>query len=235
MKIRSAAIEWCLARMAVIALRALFLTVRTRWELSDPEASPYRQPGADTYLYCVWHDSLIMPLFVGRQPRTKALVGLHRDGTFLVSALGALGLPTVRGSSSRGGAQAVRQLLNETEGYHIVMTPDGPRGPRRTMKQGLAYIASRTGKPVVPTAFLCSRGWAIGTGWTDLIIPKPFCTVRVVAADGIVVPPDASREELDEYTRRIQTEMDRLNPQREPAAAKSAGDPATDSEKELLK
>jgi lysophospholipid acyltransferase (LPLAT)-like uncharacterized protein len=226
MRFRNPTLERLLVRGMVSSLRLLFRTVRTEFHIVQPETSPYvTPPGSERYTYCVWHDSLILPLFVGRQDHTTALVGMHRDGTFLTNSLNALGMPSVRGSSSRGGAQAVRQLLQETHDRHIVLTPDGPRGPRRTMKAGCAFVASRTGHPVVPTAFACRRSWHIGTGWTDLMIPRPFTAAYVVTGNAIPIPPDASRDELDEYTSLIQEEMDRLDSvARKLAAGVSHGD-----------
>lgn len=211
MRIRSENVERWLAPMAVFGLKVLFLVVRRRMHLASPVANPYIPAGQETFTYCVWHDSLIAPLFIGRQPSTMALVGGHRDGGFVASCLKWLGIPSARGSASKGGAQAARQLIEESRGYHLVLTPDGPRGPRREMKPGCAFLAAHTGKPVVPTAFVCTRAWYLGTGWTDLMIPKPFSTIHVVTAPGITVPAGASREELQEYTQLIQREMDRIN------------------------
>lgn len=197
--------------MAVVAAWALFATVRRKTFFADPTLSPYVRPGTVTCIYSVWHDSLLVPLFLGRQPATKALVGRHQDGTFLANALDALGISSVRGSSSNGGAQAVRQLIDETQGCHIVVTPDGPRGPQRQMKSGIAFLAAHTGKLVVPTAFACTRSWSWGAGWTHLMVPKPGSTVISVSGTGIPIPQNASRTQLNDYTGRIQTEMDRLN------------------------
>jgi lysophospholipid acyltransferase (LPLAT)-like uncharacterized protein len=210
-RLRNSVIERWSARAAVAAASALFATVRRRMIYEDPETSPYRQPTHATYLFSVWHDSLLMPLFLGRQPRTVALVGMHQDGTFLKHSLAALGIPAVRGSSSRGGAEAVSQLLSNHAEDHIVVTPDGPRGPRRRMKPGIAFLASRTGKPVVATAFACRKFWSVGSGWTSLAIPRPWTTIYAMAGDGVRVPPDADKQTLRDYTARIQAEMDRLN------------------------
>ncbi len=156
MRIRHPALESIAARAFVGSLRLLFRTVRNERHFSRPESTPYSTPGDERYIYCVWHDSLIMPLFIGRQKHTTALVGMHRDGTFLTSGLKALGIPSVRGSSSRGGAQAVRHILNDTHDRHIAMTPDGPRGPRRIMKAGCAFCglanrqACRTDRDCLP-------------------------------------------------------------------------------------
>lgn len=187
-----------------------------------PDTNPYQPSTGRTFIYSVWHDSLFMPLFLGRQPQTVALVGLHQDGTFLAHSLAALGIPAVRGSSSRGGAEAVRELLAETERKHIVVTPDGPRGPRREMKPGIAFLASRTGKAVVPTAFTCRRSWSIGSGWTDLVIPRPWTTVFAIAGEAIQVPPDADKQSLREYTQRIQQAMNDVNAAAEALAAEKS-------------
>ena len=227
MRIRNATLEKAVARLAVLAAHGLFATLRKEVRFVDKGLTPYQPVSDVTCIYSVWHDSLLMPLFLGRQPATKALVGRHQDGTFLANSLSALGIGSVRGSSSKGGAEAVRRLLDETAGYHIVVTPDGPRGPRRTMKSGIAYLASRTGKVVVPTAFACSRAWSWGAGWTDLSVPKPGAFVVGLAGKGIEIPPDASREELNEYNERIQQEMDRLNLEAEEIASGRPASAAT--------
>ena len=211
MRIRNAVVEWYLAKAAVTLTHCLFATVRKRFQHFNEKSSPYVPPQDGTFIYCVWHDSLMMPLFMGAQPATIALVGMHRDGTFLADSLKLLGIGCVRGSSSRGGGSAVRELLEISRLHHIVLTPDGPRGPRRQMKPGVAFLASRTGKPVIPTAFACRRAWSIGTGWTDLAIPKPWTTVFALTGEGIHVPANATREELEQHTQKIQDEMDLLN------------------------
>ncbi|MCA9080129.1 MAG: DUF374 domain-containing protein [Planctomycetaceae bacterium] len=210
MRIRSERFEGWLAPLAVWCLKGLFLLVRRKLVLSDPVTSPYVRPQSETFTYCVWHDSLIIPLFLGRQPATMALVGGHRDGGFVANCLRWLGIPCARGSASKGGVQAVRQLIEESAGQHLVLTPDGPRGPRRTMKAGCAFLSAHTGKAVVPTACACTNAWYVGSGWTDLMIPKPFSKLYVVCAPPIVVPTAANKEQLAQFTQRIQSEMDRV-------------------------
>ena len=92
-----------------------------------------------------------------------------------------------------------------------MVTPDGPRGPRRQMSIGIVFLASHTGRAVVPTAYSCSRCWTVKGSWTDLVIPKPFANVFLLAGDPIKVPPALGRDELQQYAVLIQAEMDRLN------------------------
>jgi len=105
--------------------------------------------------------------------------------------------------------------MKATEDKHVIITPDGPRGPRRQMSHGIVFLASRTGRRVVPTGYSCSRCWRVKGSWTDLVIPKPFAKVFLLAGDAIKVPPGLERDELRPYTAMIQAEMDRLNAEAE--------------------
>ena len=203
------------------SFRVLFRMLRIEFDFDVPETNPYQVAQGQTFIYSVWHDSMIVPVFAGKQPATMALVGQHNDGSYVANILKSAGIPSVRGSSSKGGATALRRLIEDTKDHHIVLTPDGPRGPRRELKPGLTYLAAKTGKPLVPTAFAASRCWKIKGSWTDQMIPSPFAKVVVLAGTPIEVPKKASREELDEYTAKLQTAMDQLNEEAERRVAES--------------
>lgn len=221
MRIKKPWINALLSALMTAFFRALFRTLRLEFHLSRPQTSPYQPADSQHFVYSVWHDSMIVPVFAGRQPATVALVGPHHDGSYVSNVLKSVGIPAVRGSSSHGGAKAVRQLLADTQNCHIVMTPDGPRGPRREIKAGLAFVAAKTGKAVVPTAFSCSRSWSIQGSWTDLMIPSPFAKVYILTGQPIAIPADADRNTLAEFTSQIQTAMDELNAQAETLAGKT--------------
>ena len=93
---------------------------------------------------------------------------------------------------------------------HLAMTPDGPRGPRRKMKEGIVYISSRSGRPIVPTALVCDRYWAVAGHWSDMVIPKPFSKVILIAGTPIVVPSDLLRENMSLWAEFVNAEMGRL-------------------------
>lgn len=208
MKIRSPWITALAARLAVLLFRLLFFTCRVRVHVARPETNPYQPEGGEPALYCVWHDSLVVPVFAARsQQKTAALVSRHQDGTYLAKALELVGLGTVRGSTSRGGAAAVRQLMTVARDRHVVITPDGPRGPRRELKPGIIFLASHAGRPIIPTAHAASRAWRIRGSWTDLMIPKPFSNVYMVAGEPIHVPPDLSRDGIAHYKRLVEDAM----------------------------
>ena len=210
MKIRNRFLNWCIASAATVILRTLFLTVRFEYPRLANIASPYTPPeGKTRYCFCLWHDAIVACLFSAKTYNLAGLISRHQDGSYLTYAIRKLGLTPVRGSASRGGAQATKQLIEQSD-LHVCITPDGPRGPRREMKDGIVYLASRTGRPIVPGAVTGTRFWAAPAGWSDLVIPMPFSKVIVLAGDPVEVSPDLTREEISGVTSRIQKEMDRL-------------------------
>ncbi|WP_233207142.1 MULTISPECIES: lysophospholipid acyltransferase family protein [Pirellulaceae] len=152
-----------------------------------------------------------MPVFGGRHWCTTALTSMHRDGTFVASILGLRKIATVRGSTNRIRPAAMRELLQTVESRHLVITPDGPRGPNRTMSAGIAYLASRTGRGIVPSGFACSNCWRWKGTWSELIIPKPFSTIVLLAGSPIHVPADVDRTGLNHYVEQIQSAMNQLD------------------------
>ena len=217
MKIRSRWLTKIAAFCAVAAGSLLLRTCRKRFvgdalidRLQDSD-----DPGSqENFVLCVWHDALLLPTFgmpycIRRQ--SCGLVSRHQDGSYLADAMTRLGFVTVRGSSQRGGAEALKHLLTETSGKHIILTPDGPRGPRRQMKPGAVFIGAKTGLRVLPSAFVAQRGWRVRGGWTDMLIPMPFTTVYFVAGEPIAIPADLTRPELEHYRTVVQQAMDRVN------------------------
>ena len=93
----------------------------------------------------------------------------------------------------------------------MAITPDGPRGPRRVLKEGVVYLASRTGLPVVPVACTASRTFLIRGSWTDMVVPFPFGRTWMIYGDPIHVPSKIGRDELADYVRLVQQAVEDLN------------------------
>lgn len=211
MKIRSR----FLIRMATWCLRlvflALFVTTRKKLVTPVPDISPFADTKGVNYLYCIWHDEIVGAIFSGPTTCCAALVSRHADGSYVSDIVEAIGMKAIRGSSHHGGAAALRQMMDDAKSHHICIATDGPRGPRRVVKDGIVFLASQTGRAIIPYAFAASKMWRIPGKWTDLAIPYPFSTVYIVGSWPRTVPPNLSREELAVHRQSLQVEMDRMN------------------------
>ncbi len=191
-------------------IRLLFRSQRLKLVFAREGTSPYDKEGPEQFLFCVWHENLLFGTHARRSHRASALVSQHRDGSLLEGALQVMGLTTVRGSSTRGGTQAVREMIEVTRTRHVAISPDGPRGPRRRLKEGVVFLASRTGCAIVPCSAATTRPLVIRGRWTDLVLPRPFARTWVFFGEPIHVPAGVRRDGIEEYTRIVQEAMDDL-------------------------
>ncbi|MGE5195257.1 MAG: lysophospholipid acyltransferase family protein, partial [Deltaproteobacteria bacterium] len=175
MKIRSRFLTKFAGWLVAVIFGALSRTLRLRGlvETGYTDCSIETRRG---YIYALWHDAILIPL--ARQalerPHVAALVSRHQDGAYLAEFMHHIGVRSIRGSTARGGDQALRELMRLSGDWHIFITPDGPRGPHHVVKPGLVYLASRTGRPVIPMVSHFGSAWQIRGSWTGLLVPRPF-------------------------------------------------------------
>ncbi|MCY4131148.1 MAG: lysophospholipid acyltransferase family protein [Nitrospira sp.] len=114
-----------------------------------------------------WHGQQLMIPLGYRGPHPEILISQHRDGELIYRIVKRFGYGAVRGSATRGGHKALRQLIRLGQaGVDLVITPDGPKGPRHRIQPGIVALAKFTGLPIVPLAFACSKkkSFPVGTG-----------------------------------------------------------------------
>jgi hypothetical protein len=196
-------------------LRATHASMDVAFELPDPgvNARWCRRP----LLYAFYHEMLMFPACYHARFVTT-LVSRHRDGEYITQVVRLLRGKVVRGSTGRGGVQAVRQLLRAGRLGHLAVTVDGPRGPRRVVQPGAVYLASRAGLPVVPLGFAYRRCRRAGS-WDRMAVPYPFTVARGVSGLPREIPPDLGREGLEAARCRIQQELDAVQARAEALAA----------------
>ncbi len=139
-----------------------------------------------------------------RTPGLAAMVSASRDGAFLAAILECFNVQPVRGSSSRRGRQALLELTTWAErGYDLAITPDGPRGPRYVVQDGVTSLAQLTGFPIVPVSY--RLGWKIrAKSWDGFQVPLPFSRCEMIYEKPIRVPREASAAERESLRRQLE-------------------------------
>ena len=193
-------------------LRTLSATLRMRWE--DPE-DHLSAIGKSPVIFTLWHNRLILSLpsyrkyFLGRHPhrRLVALISASKDGALLSRLMDHHGVESVRGSSSRRGGQALKELVNRTRrGYDVAITPDGPRGPKYEVQEGVVMLAQLTGLPVVPMSAQIHSKKVLGS-WDGFQVPLPFARCDIRMGEPIRVDRKADEVEREVARRQIQERM----------------------------
>lgn len=190
-----------LAAAVALLIRLWMSTMRTRIVAADGRAHPV-DPQAGRLLYLFWHEGLLAPL--ASRPKIRVLISQHTDGEFIAQVCQRLGIGVIRGSTARGGCQALLEMIrNPDESTHLGITPDGPRGPRRQLKPGAVMVASQSGLPIVPVGIGFANAWRINS-WDRFAIPWPLSLMVGIVGQPIIVPRDLNRHELNDQVERIQ-------------------------------
>jgi lysophospholipid acyltransferase (LPLAT)-like uncharacterized protein len=200
------------ARVLIVLSFGLYrLWARTlRLQVEDPSgavAFVRNQP----VIFAIWHNRLLMlprvfdPCFPTRQ--SYGLISASGDGDLIASFIERSGYGTIRGSSSRKGVIALRQLVDmlAADG-NVLVTPDGPRGPVYQASQGIVFVAQKSGASVVPIHMEYSRSWRLKS-WDRFVVPWPFTKLRAILGSPIHIPPIADPEQFEAERLRLQNAM----------------------------
>ena len=210
MKIEGWRARWLVA----FGYRLLQIWARTlRFELDDRGNLLGASPN-ERYIGAVWHNRLLLLPFVIRrflpERRGAALISASRDGALLADLVERFDFQVVRGSTSRKGASAVRQLAEViASGKDALMTPDGPRGPAYELGQGIIFLAQLSGAAVAPINLEYERCWRLKS-WDRFILPKPFSKIRVILGKAHQVAATSSDEGFEGERERLQEAMMQL-------------------------
>lgn len=197
--------------MPYIATGLLYLigwTLRLS-EKGNTEVSP-RAGKVTGVIYAFWHSRIITSVFYYRKKNINVLISLGRDGEFISRVISNFGYIITRGSTSKEGFRAfIGMKKNLVSGHSVVVTPDGPRGPKQVAQAGAIFLARISGKPIVPFAFDVDRKWVLNS-WDNFIIPKPFAKGVFILGKEIFVPEDADEMLLEQKRKELEAEINRL-------------------------
>ncbi len=203
-----------------LALRALFGSWRVRL-VGSPQLLDEVVESGRPVVVALWHSDLVpCGVVLHRKLLTRGhpvtgLVSRSADGEIVARAAATFGFQTIRGSTSRGGLAALRDLYRILRGGQTIgIAPDGPRGPARIAKPGIVQAALLCGSPIVPMAAASGRAWT-ARSWDRTKLPKPFAEVVVAVGDELSLSRDA---DLESETLRLAAVLDELGARARSAA-----------------
>lgn len=172
------------------------------------------QPAVDgPVIYTLWHGRLLPLTYLHRHQEIHTLISRSADGEYIARIVERWGYVAARGSSSRGGPAALREMVKAARaGKSLAVTPDGPRGPRQKLKRGVLTAAQLSGIPLVPMSGAANRAWWI-EGWDRFLIPKPFARLHVRYGAPVYVPRNATEVQLMQLERNVEQTLNELTEQ----------------------
>lgn len=167
------------------------------------------------FIYCFWHQRQVFFTWTHRGVGAAVLVSRSKDGDLIAETMRLSDIGAVRGSSSRGGAAAAKEMVETLRaGLDVGITPDGPKGPARQVKDGVLRVAQLSGAPIVPVANALSRKLEIKKAWDRFQVPLPFGRAVVAYGEPIFVRPEddlaAKAVEVKAALDAVTDEADRL-------------------------
>jgi len=201
-----------LASLAAGLARIVFASIRLRVKdrsgfLTDPPGGPR--------IMVFWHNRItaisvgFLRHYPAKHPSRKGvsvLTSPSKDGDILAGVMARLGMGSVRGSSSRRGSTAIRELSSLLDsGVDLAITPDGPRGPKYSLGPGAVYLSQKTGIPIMPVHARYHCAIRLKT-WDNFAIPVPFSRIDITIDPYLTIDPgatdlEAERIKLETYLR----------------------------------
>jgi len=201
-----------LAALIYGIVQAVSATVR--FTLDDRSGFFHGAP-REKFIFALWHNRLALSAsmyrhFVLRHAPDRRIAGMvsaSRDGALLAQVFTYFGIEPVRGSSSRRGPQALREMVTSAEaGYDLAITPDGPRGPCYTVQEGVIATAALTGLVIVPVTYRLN--WKIRLkSWDRFQIPLPFARCHITVGQVMRVPRETRDAEREQLRQQLETEL----------------------------
>jgi hypothetical protein len=163
-------------------------------------------PPAGNVIYSFWHRNMIPLLFFRKKEGVVILISNSKDGELIAGPAHALGFQTARGSSSRGGSKALKEIIKLSRTYSIAITPDGPKGPLQVVKPGISHLAYLTKLPIIPVAVDMQKEFVFSS-WDKFRLPLPFSWVSIQYGQPLYVN---EKTEILSKTEELQTLMNDL-------------------------
>ncbi len=163
-------------------------------------------------ILCSWHSRIAMlATFGSKGKKVNALVSMHRDGRYIANLLERFKFNIISGSTTKNAKAAALQMMRCLENDEIIaIIPDGPVGPAQKMSMSPIFYAHKTGKPIIASAYSIKNSKTIEKSWDKMMLPLPFSKGAFVFSEPFYVPKDAKKEELEEYRKKFEKELNKV-------------------------
>jgi lysophospholipid acyltransferase (LPLAT)-like uncharacterized protein len=166
-----------------------------------------------------WHGRLALAAGVRREKPVHVMISRHADGEIIARIARAFNKPSVRGSTTRGGKQAFRELAELVKrGQDAAVTPDGPKGPRYVCQPGIVALAKIAKAPILPMSCSANRNRRIRS-WDRFMVPLPFSKIVIAFAAPIEIPENCGEDELERKRVQLEETLIRLTREADEACA----------------
>jgi len=161
-------------------------------------------------IVATWHKNIFFSIWLLRNHDLTALISSSDDGEAIYDVFSKFGYKAVRGSTTRGGIPALKQLIKLLEQKKsVAITPDGPLGPPEKIQSGVVLMAKYSGVPIIPWHYEADSQWRLKS-WDRHKIPKPFSSVVESFGEPFIVPKDLSPEEVQEFCEKLEADLKKL-------------------------
>ena len=182
-----------------------------RWEYFEQSKKSNIYNNKHKYIFCCWHNRLFLgPHLLPRNRVINALQSSHSDGMITSLAFKYLGMNVILGSSKKGGIQAFRKMVRRLQlGESIAITPDGPKGPKEKVKEGVIKLAQMTDTPIIPLVW-ATKKFKIINSWDNFVLPYPFSKGIYSFGKPIHIEKEINIKKFELERQNLEKEIKRL-------------------------
>jgi lysophospholipid acyltransferase (LPLAT)-like uncharacterized protein len=197
--------------VSILGYWIIYSVCRTlRWKFADLQTLKSIRGTGRGLILAFWHGRILAATYCFRNQGIVVMTSQNRDGEYIARVIQRFGYGVARGSSTRGSHGATAEILRALKnGKDVGLTMDGPRGPRYIAKKGAAFIARKSGSPVLPFNISVEKKWVMRS-WDHFQIPKPFSRAVVLIGNPIYVDKGSTGQEMQSYEAQIQQSLDEL-------------------------
>ncbi len=164
----------------------------------------------DRGILAFWHGTMLPVWIYAARKKPIGVVSPSKDGEILSELLRRRGYRLIRGSSSKSGKDTLARIVESAAIDLVLMTPDGPRGPKFKFKAGAVVAAHRSQAPLALCGARVARAKFFDKSWDDFALPLPFSKIELYFQDQINIPESADRERISEIIDKCEKELKEL-------------------------